>query len=606
MALPQPNNKVAGQCNLDQWVKEIADLTKPAKVKWLTGTKEEQAALNDLLVQQGTFIPLNEQLRPDSYLARTDARDVARVESRTFICSERELDAGPTNNWVSPVSMRATLKNLFQGSMRGRTMYVVPFSMGPIDSPIARLGVEVTDSAYVAASMFLMTRVSHEVVDLISNGAEWVPAVHSVGKPILEASDDVPWPCNPEQVTVTHFPETNEIWSFGSGYGGNSLLGKKAMALRIGSAQGRRQGWLAEHMLLMTVTNPKGKKFNIAAAFPSACGKTNLAMLKPNIPGWRVETLGDDIVWMAPGKDGRIWALNPESGLFGVAPGTNSETNSTAIASMSRGVVFTNVALTDDGDVWWEGLTKEAPSHLIDWQGNDWTPASQTPAAHPNSRFCFRMENVPSVSPEWDSPSGVPLDAILFGGRRATNVPLVVESRNWRHGVFMGATISSEQTAAAEGTVGQLRRDPFAMLPFCGYNMADYFAHWLSFADRIDADKLPRIFQVNWFRKDANGKFLWPGFAENARVIEWITNRLNESAVGLGTPIGLVPAKGELNLKGLQVSDAAISELFEVSPDAWSRELDLTADFLNSFGTKLPSALNDELKITRELLGVAA
>jgi phosphoenolpyruvate carboxykinase (GTP) len=415
----------------------------------------------------------------------------------------------------------------------------------------------------------------------------------------MTPADDTSWPCNPEEVVVAHFPDTNEIWSFGSGYGGNSLLGKKAMALRIGSAQGRAQGWLAEHMLLVKVTNPKGRSFNIAAAFPSACGKTNLAMLKPTIPGWKVETLGDDIVWMAPGKDGRLWALNPESGLFGVAPGTSTGTNSTAIESLKKSVVFTNVALTDDGDVWWEGLTKDKPAHLIDWQGNDWTPDSVTPAAHPNSRFCFAMENVASVSKDWDAATGVPLDAILFGGRRATNVPLVVESRNWTHGVFMGATISSEQTAAAEGTVGQLRRDPFAMLPFCGYNMADYFAHWLSFESRAESTKLPKIFQVNWFRKNENGDFLWPGFSENARVIEWIIDRLSDSSTGEVTPIGLVPGKGELNLRGLKISDEEVAQLFELNSAAWSKELDSISDFFSSFGPRLPEQLNEELATTR-------
>jgi phosphoenolpyruvate carboxykinase (GTP) len=593
-ALPRPNQNLSGNASLDTWVSQVAALTKPNRIQWVNGSPDGLAALNEILVRQGTFIPLNPDLRPNSFLARTDPADVARVESRTFICSELESDAGPTNNWKRPAAMRSSLHELFDGSMRGRTMYVVPFSMGPLGSPITRLGVEITDSPYVAASMHIMTRVSHNVVDQISEGAEWVPAVHSVGAPLRSGEPDVSWPCNPTNVTVAHFPETNEIWSFGSGYGGNSLLGKKAMALRIGSALGRKQGWLAEHMLLVKVTNPKGKAFHIAAAFPSACGKTNLAMLKPSIPGWKVETLGDDIVWMAPGQDGRLWALNPENGLFGVAPGTNAKTNSTAMDSLAAGVIFTNVALTDDGDVWWEDLTSEAPPHLIDWRGEDWTPATGTPAAHPNSRFCFPMANVTSVAEQWDSPTGVPLDAILFGGRRATNVPLVVEARSWNHGVFLGATISSEQTAAAEGTVGQLRRDPFAMLPFCGYNMADYFAHWLSFADRLNNP--PQIFQVNWFRKGANGKFLWPGFAENSRVIEWITNRLISVAVGKETPIGLVPAKGELNLKGIDVSESDLGELFEVNEQAWLQELASMEEFFDSFGDRLPSQLREELE----------
>ena len=597
--LPTPNNLISNQSVLDDWVSRVAALTKPAAIKWLNGSAEELEGLKALLVNQGTLIKLNPKLRPDSYLARTDPADVARVESRTFICSQLEADAGPTNNWQRPVAMKAKLRELFEGSMRGRTMYVIPFSMGPLGSNITRLGVEITDSPYVATSMHVMTRVSHKVVDLIAEGADWVPAVHSVGRPIFTQDDDVAWPCDPKNVTVAHFPETNEIWSFGSGYGGNSLLGKKAMALRIGSAQGRRQGWLAEHMLLVKVTNPKGKAFHMAAAFPSACGKTNLAMLKPSIPGWKVETLGDDIVWMAPGADGRLWAMNPENGLFGVAPGTNESSNSTAMASMSKSVIFTNVALTDDGDVWWEDLTKEKPAHLIDWRGNDWTPNSDSPAAHPNSRFCFPMENVTSVAAEWDSPPGVPLDAILFGGRRATNVPLVVESRSWQHGVFMGATVSSEQTAAAEGTVGQLRRDPFAMLPFCGYNMADYFAHWLSMAESLSSP--PRIFQVNWFRKDSNGKFLWPGFAENSRVIEWITKRLTSMAAGSETPIGLMPAKGELNLKGIEVSEKALEELFSLDSQTWSQELTGMETFFDSFGHKLPAELRHELELTRRL-----
>jgi len=601
-ALPKPNHNLSGNASLDTWVSQVAALTKPRKIQWVNGGPEGLAALNGLLVRQGTFIPLNPQLRPNSFLARTDPADVARVESRTFICSELETDAGPTNNWQKPAAMRSSLHELFDGSMRGRTMYVVPFAMGPLGSPITRLGVEITDSPYVAASMHIMTRVSHSVVDQIAAGAEWVPAVHSVGAPLRTDEADVTWPCNPAKVTVAHFPETKEIWSFGSGYGGNSLLGKKAMALRIGSALGRKQGWLAEHMLLVKVTNPKGKAFHIAAAFPSACGKTNLAMLKPSIPGWKVETLGDDIVWMAPGKDGRLWALNPENGLFGVAPGTNARTNSTAMDSLATGVIFTNVALTDDGDVWWEDLTPEPPAHLIDWRGEDWTPATGTPAAHPNSRFCFPMANVTSVAEEWDSPTGVPLDAILFGGRRATNVPLVVEARSWNHGVFMGATISSEQTAAAEGTVGQLRRDPFAMLPFCGYNMADYFAHWLSFAERLTNP--PQIFQVNWFRKSSNGKFLWPGFAENSRVIEWITNRLISVAVGKETPIGLVPAKGELNLKGIDVSESDLAELFDLNEQAWLQELASMGEFFDSFDAKLPSELRKELELTESLFAV--
>jgi phosphoenolpyruvate carboxykinase (GTP) len=594
---------IATQSTLDDWVNQIATLTTPDSIQWLNGTDKDLDQLNEQLVQRGTYIRLNPELRPDSFLARTDPRDVARVESKTFICSTHQQDAGPTNNWAEPSIMRNRLSNLFEGSMRGRTMYVVPFSMGPLGSPLTRLGVEITDSPYVAASMFIMTRVSHEVVDMIAAGADWVPAVHSVGAPLAPGQQDSSWPCNPEEVTVTHFPETNEIWSYGSGYGGNSLLGKKAMALRIASAQGRRQGWLAEHMLLVRVTTPEGKALHIAGAFPSACGKTNFALLQPTLPGWKVETLGDDIVWMAPGKDGRLWAMNPENGMFGVAPGTSAKTNAIAIRSMNRGVVFTNVALTDDGDVWWEDLTKEPPAHLIDWQGNSWTPESGTPAAHPNSRFCFPMANLESLSPEWDTPTGVPLDAILFGGRRATNVPLVVQSRDWNHGVFMGATVSSEQTAAAEGEVGKLRRDPFAMLPFCGYNMADYFAHWIRLGELAGTANLPKIFQVNWFRKDANGKFLWPGFAENARVVEWIARRLEGKIEGEATPIGTIPAAGELNVQGLDLTDVQLEELLSVPEDTWRQELDSMGEFLDSFGMRLPVKLKEELAETAALFG---
>ena len=601
MRLPQPNVAISTQSALDDWVNQIATLTTPDRIQWLTGSKVELEELNELLVQRGTYIRLNPKLRPDSFLARTDPRDVARVESKTFICSANQQDAGPTNNWAEPSLMRARLKHLFAGSMRGRTMYVVPFSMGPIGSPLSRLGVEITDSAYVAASMHIMTRVSSEVVEHIASGAEWVPAVHSVGAPLLKGQTDSAWPCNPDEVTVTHFPETNEIWSFGSGYGGNSLLGKKAMALRIASVQGRRQGWLAEHMLLVRVTSPAGKAMHIAGAFPSACGKTNFALLQPTLPGWKVETLGDDIVWMAPGKDGRLWAMNPENGMFGVAPGTSAKSNAVAIRSMTKGVVFTNVALTEDGDVWWEDLTKEAPANLIDWEGNAWTPGSGKPAAHPNSRFCFPMENLESLSEEWDAQTGVPLDAILFGGRRATNVPLVVQSRDWKHGVFMGATVSSEQTAAAEGEVGKLRRDPFAMLPFCGYNMADYFGHWLRIAELAGTENLPKIFQVNWFRKDANGIFLWPGFAENARVVEWIAGRLEGSLAGKETPIGVIPAEGELNVSGLDLSRDQLEELLSVPETTWKPELESMQEFLDSFGMRMPSELGDELAKTRSL-----
>jgi len=491
------------------------------------------------------------------------------------------------------------MRERFHGSMRGRTMYVIPFAMGPIGSKFARYGIEITDSPYVVASMHIMTRVSSRVLDEIANGANWVPAVHSVGMPLFDNQDrpvaDVPWPCNPEEVYVVQFPETREIWSYGSGYGGNSLLGKKAMSLRIGSVLGRAEGWLAEHMLLIKVTSPAGKQHHIAAAFPSACGKTNLAMLQPSLPGWKVETLGDDIVWIFPGKNGKLRALNPENGLFGVAPGTGWTTNPVAMDSVRENTIFTNVATTAEGDVWWEGMTDEAPAGLTDWLGNAWTPDSGTPAAHPNSRFCAPLNQLSSLSEDWESPEGVQLDAILFGGRRATNVPLVVQSRSWEHGVFIGASISSEQTAAAEGPVGKLRRDPFAMLPFCGYNMADYFSHWLEIGERVGEENLPKIFQVNWFRKGQDGKFLWPGFAENSRVIEWIVNRLEGQAKAVESPIGLLPARGGIDISGLDLDYQTMDELFEIDGESWLYEVRMAEQFFAGFGDKLPAQLGSEL-----------